>query len=411
MNVAQQTRDRRVTGYYLYTLLISLSFYAPILVPFFTAWGGLTLAQVQLLQSWGMLLLLFLDVPTGALADRIGKKYVLAAGGFVAALGCAFYALTRGFAPYLAGEALISVGLALTSGADDAFLYETVHRAGESARTRQIFGRVNVLGLLAGLVAALAGGIIATQFGLSAPLLWSAVPLLGAGIVALGLGEDRRAGRKDSTSGVRQMTEGIGYLLRHRDLRTLTLDRTLVAVAAYYVLWLYQPALQGMHVPLELFGIVSVIAILAQMIVSHSVMRLERAVGSGDNLLRVSALLTAVGFLAAGLAPSPATVILFVILADGFGATRSRLIAPSLNALIPADQRATVLSAVSSVGRLAVVALNPFVGLLADHALGLTTALVGLLPLAACALAWPRRHGTAVSLPRSDGEIRAGEDE
>lgn len=95
MRQAQETPDRRVTGYYLYTVLISLSFYAPILVPFFTTWGGLTLAQVQLLQSWGMLLLLILDLPTGALADRVGKKYVLAAGALLAALGCAVYALTR----------------------------------------------------------------------------------------------------------------------------------------------------------------------------------------------------------------------------------------------------------------------------------------------------------------------------
>jgi hypothetical protein len=52
---------------------------------------------------------------------------------------------------------------------------------------------------------------------------------------------------------------------------------------------------------------------------------------------------------------------MLVVLADGFGATRSRLLAPSLSALIPAEQRATVLSAVSSIGRLVVVVLNPLV--------------------------------------------------
>ena len=195
MKPAQGAHDRRVTGYYLYTLLSSLSFYTPILVPFFITRGGLTLAQVQLLQSWGMLLLLLLDVPTGALADRVGKKYVLAAGGFIAALGCAVYAFSHGFAPCLGGEALISTGLALTSGADDAFLYEAAHRAGESDRTRQIFGRVNAIALLGGLLAALAGGVMAARFGLSVPLLWSAAPLLGAGIVALGLAGDQRSER------------------------------------------------------------------------------------------------------------------------------------------------------------------------------------------------------------------------
>jgi hypothetical protein len=36
MHWLHETRDRQITGYYLYTLLISLSFYTPVLVPFFT---------------------------------------------------------------------------------------------------------------------------------------------------------------------------------------------------------------------------------------------------------------------------------------------------------------------------------------------------------------------------------------
>ncbi|HNQ17454.1 MAG TPA: hypothetical protein PKH60_05130, partial [Candidatus Woesebacteria bacterium] len=53
--------------YYLFSLLKDCAFFTAVLVPFFTEWGGISLFQVQILQSWFMFWLFVLEVPTGAI--------------------------------------------------------------------------------------------------------------------------------------------------------------------------------------------------------------------------------------------------------------------------------------------------------------------------------------------------------
>ena len=48
-----------------------------------------------------------------------------------------------------------------------------------------------------------------------------------------------------------------------------------------------------------------------------------------------------------------------------------------MNKLIPSAERATVLSAISMLRRIALVVLNPIVGFMADYSLYLTLGLLG----------------------------------
>lgn len=59
---------------YLWRALMHMHFFAGVLVPFFTDWGGLSLNQMFLLQAWFFLWIFLLEVPTGALADKYGRR-------------------------------------------------------------------------------------------------------------------------------------------------------------------------------------------------------------------------------------------------------------------------------------------------------------------------------------------------
>jgi MFS family permease len=83
------------------------------LVPVFLAGRGLPLAQVGLIAAvypgvWGLGQLF-----TGALSDRWGRKWMIAAGMWVQAAGIGLFALSRGFAGWLSGAVLLGVGTAL----------------------------------------------------------------------------------------------------------------------------------------------------------------------------------------------------------------------------------------------------------------------------------------------------------
>jgi len=83
------------------------------LMPLFLAGAGLALAQIGVITAiypavWGVS-----QLATGALSDRWGRKWMIAAGMWVQAAGIALFVLGRGFGVWLAGAVLLGIGTAL----------------------------------------------------------------------------------------------------------------------------------------------------------------------------------------------------------------------------------------------------------------------------------------------------------
>jgi len=83
------------------------------LIPIFLAGAGLPLEQVGLIAAtypgvWGLSQLL-----TGAFSDRWGRKWLIAAGMWVQAVGIGLFIIGQGFGVWLAGAVLLGLGTAL----------------------------------------------------------------------------------------------------------------------------------------------------------------------------------------------------------------------------------------------------------------------------------------------------------
>ncbi|MBI4494342.1 MAG: MFS transporter, partial [Chloroflexi bacterium] len=83
------------------------------LFPLYFAAAGLPVEQVGLLAAiypgvWGVA-----QLGTGVLSDHLGRKGLIVAGMWVQAAGIFLVVLTRGFAPWAAGAALLGLGTAL----------------------------------------------------------------------------------------------------------------------------------------------------------------------------------------------------------------------------------------------------------------------------------------------------------
>jgi MFS family permease len=83
------------------------------LFPLYFALSGLSIGEVSLLAAtypavWGLA-----QLGTGALSDHLGRKWLIASGMLVQALGIFLIMLTRGFWPWAGGAALLGLGTAL----------------------------------------------------------------------------------------------------------------------------------------------------------------------------------------------------------------------------------------------------------------------------------------------------------
>src|SRR5688572_32151149 len=87
------------------------------------------------------------EVPSGALADRYGRRSAVVLAGVLQAAGYAMWIALPGFPGFAAGFALWGLGGAMASGAFEALLYDGLAAAGEADRYAGVLGRVEAAAL------------------------------------------------------------------------------------------------------------------------------------------------------------------------------------------------------------------------------------------------------------------------
>lgn len=369
--------------FYAFKFLVSFMFTSGVLIPFFTDWGGISLAQVTILQSWYMFWVFLLEIPTGAVADYLGRKHSMTLGAFFLAIAALVYASIPSFEIFLIAELLFALAISFLSGANEAFLYDTLKEAKREKEAKKFFGRAHSINLSAMLISAPIGGLMAAHIELNYPMLLSAIPFLLAAIIAWTLPEPKS--HQEVSESKRYLLiarQGLTYFYKHRTLRLLVIDAVVVSSAAYFVIWLYQPILKSIGVGVIYFGFIHAFLVASEILVSSNFVFLEKIAGSAKSLLRFGAIATSVTFILVAAFPSLVTVFALLIFAGGFGLTRMELMKAYMNKFIPSEKRATVLSSVAMFRSLSLIFLNPLIGFTADHSLRLAALVIGLLPLA-----------------------------
>jgi MFS family permease len=145
------------------------------LFPVFFAAAGMTLAQIAWLAAiypatWGVGQLI-----TGALSDRIGRKWLIAAGMWVQAAGIAAIALAPGLIGFIVGGLLLGAGTAMVYPTLLAAIGDVTHPSWRASAV----GTYRLWRDLGYAVGAVLAGITADALGLPAAIL------LVAGLTAL----------------------------------------------------------------------------------------------------------------------------------------------------------------------------------------------------------------------------------
>jgi MFS family permease len=220
-----------------YLLLHGLRWLATgLLIPIFVLLPldrGLTLTQIGVAGTAQGLIVLLLELPTGGLADALGRRPVLLAAGVVNLVSFALLAAADSVALFLAAFALQGLYRALDSGPLDAWYVDAALSADPGADIESGLSRGGVVaGLSIGGGALIAGGLIAldplpTVNALAVPVLAAiAIQAVGLIAVALLLSEVRPAkGPRAVVASVRQVPgtirAALGLLRRSRVLLAL----------------------------------------------------------------------------------------------------------------------------------------------------------------------------------------------
>jgi hypothetical protein len=150
---------------------------------------GLSDAEISGLFALWSAIGIVAEVPSGALADRIGRRTSLVLGALLAAVGFGTWTALPGLPGFAAGFVLWGLGGALASGAEEALVHDALAAAGAVDQYARVQGWVGASGLVAQLPAAGAATVLFAYGGY--PLVgWVSVAACsGAALLAARLPE------------------------------------------------------------------------------------------------------------------------------------------------------------------------------------------------------------------------------
>jgi MFS family permease len=377
-----------------YKLAGSLMFILPVIVPYWQS-KGLDQAQIGWLQTIFTAMVLILQLPTGRLADKYGRRRLILVGSILAALGFVLYAIAGGFWGMVAAEMLLGVGYSCKSGADLALLRHELEEDDRLDEEKHWIGRLNSFSAGGELVSAIIGGWLGSiAFGLP---LWLTVAGISLAIpFAAALPKDKP--REQSAHKQLGMIKALRALFANKRMRAISSFAVTAGVATHLFVWLLQPYLKATGLPLSWFGLAWALYSASFLVLSWRISSIERRLGERHSMA-VALLAPVVAYIVLGLGMTlwlAPIMILFTLSRALNGPITTHLVHENSN---PRDY-ATMLSALAAIQGLTYAVLGPLSGWIVDT-YGLQTDLLflGILVAIASLVSYQllRRHHLSIT--------------
>ena len=184
---------RNVRLFYVLGFVRELSPLVVIWVVYLTDYRHLTLTQVGVMEGLFWSVKLAAEVPSGAFADRFGRRQTFFAGLALEALGVLLFAFAGGFLLLTVSYGVWAAGLAFRSGNEEAYLYDALAADGRQSEFGDRFGLYSALSVAAVLLGGLSGGVIAEATNLQIAVVACLAPYVLMTPVLLLMQEPPRA--------------------------------------------------------------------------------------------------------------------------------------------------------------------------------------------------------------------------
>jgi hypothetical protein len=344
---------------------------APVLILYYSA-NGLNSTQIFTVQAAFHLAVLLLEVPSGYLADVVGRKKTLVFGAIFFPLGLALYTAGRSFAAFVSAEVVLAVSVSMRSGCDSAMLFDSLCQLQREGEYKRYEGRGALFARTGTAVSSVAGGLLAEVF-LRLPFLVNVASALFMPFVALSLVEPEREKRR-SHEPLRDILRICRFCLKEPHIRPVLLFAGLIMACNLAGVWAYFLLYHGLGIGIGWFGVLFAVFQLAGALGGGWAHAFSERFGAKAPLLLV--LLSPFFFVMLGLFPSVWLLILVPANSLLWNLAYPVLL-ERLNQAVGSDVRATVLSLASMAGSVMFIIVSPLFGRLVD-AFSLSAAFIAL---------------------------------
>lgn len=359
--IFRMTRTFSTNIYCLYLIKLSkwLMLIMPIVALFYTD-NGLSDFDIFVLQAVYSVSVAILEIPSGYMADVVGRKKSLVIGSLLGTLGYVIYSLSSGFYGFLCAEMILGLGGSFISGSDSAMLYESLAAMKKKELYFRFEGRITSFGHFAETIAALCGGFIAVSLSYRAVYL-SQTLIAGLAIPAAFYLLEPPRDRFVSRPGYGHiLTVCKESLVHNRRLSSTLLLSSLIGTCTLCMAWTSQIYFVNMGLTEKSITPLWVFLNLTVAVVAAFASKIVDKIGRPLAIVVVMIVIPC-GYILLGVLPLlPALIVLFSFYTIRGYATP--LLKDLVNRYCASETRATVLSIRSMIIRISFAVLGPFIG-------------------------------------------------
>jgi MFS family permease len=372
-------QQRNVRLYYAFSFFVGF-YIATGTTVLFERQLGLSFAQIFTLDAIYMLMFILFEIPSGALADLIGRKKAILAGLFTLTLAALVTGNAQNFLHLFLSFFIWAIGFSLISGSSDALLYDSLKSEKLYHRTS---GRALFFSTIGLACAGVTGPLLFAQY-FRLPYLFSALPFAAALLVMIFYREPAVAHELNFSfrSHLRQIRQGAEKAFGNPFILWSTGALALVFTVSYTFASSYQPYLTEIGFDVRQFAFILPLLFViealggawSERITSH----LGETAAFWGSFLLIGASLLSLGLLAS-------RSVLPIMLVYGFLQGFARpLVSTYANRYIESEHRATIISVQMMASTVTSAILLFLFGLITDR-IGVIAlaAVIGALVLAA----------------------------
>ncbi|TAK76146.1 MAG: MFS transporter [Dehalococcoidia bacterium] len=258
MSMATQARPFHTTrNLRLLSTFMAVARFSPHLavwVIYLTDYRGLSLAQVGLMETFFQAVKVVGQVPTGAFADRYGRRFTFITGIAIEGTGLLLFGLAGNFPLLVVAYVFWALGITFVQGNDGAYIYDALAAEDRTTEYPSRAGRLLAVVATSSMIGAVAGSALTARTNLAWGVLAGAAPSVPALCIALSMQEPPRRGRVRLPY-VATLRGAVQALRARAAVRWAILFEVSLAVSMPASALLLQPFLVRHELPVAWFGV------------------------------------------------------------------------------------------------------------------------------------------------------------
>jgi len=370
---------RNIQLYKLYKTFGEPLMWGPILISCLINLGHMKLSEIYTMEAIVLLGVTILQIPAGALADNIGRRKTILIGSLFLSISIILNSII--YSPLIVwiGNIVWMIGFSLCSGADSAFLSDSLKILGKETEYKKIEGGAVGNRYLITAICSIFVGYLA-EYYIRLPIILSIPGVIFSTIIVFRFKEPVIDKKYDIKKQIEIMKESIFFVLNHKKVKWIIFFVTIIGVTSKVWFFTYNPYFEFVGLDLKYYGFVffglNMVAWFFSKYVSHISNKVKN-----DNVIILLVLLIALPILIMSSIPSVFCVgmVFFQNIARGF---MTPYFGEFINRYLKSGNRATVLSIQSAIsGLMQFIALGAFGILLKNNDLLFCLQILGIIVL------------------------------